>query len=418
MFPFTAQPFLHRGEPQGLPIVLSLFYGIFVQKNTMFMIQSKLPQTGSSIFAVMSKLAHDYQAINVSQGFPNFDPDTRLTDLFHHYQLNGCNQYSPMPGLPLLKQRIAEKTTFLYGSVYDPDTEITITAGATQALYTAISTVVHTGDEVIILEPAYDSYGPTVILNGGIPVYIPLQEPDFSIDWEAVAAACNNRTRMIIINSPHNPTGALITELDIRRLEELAGKYEFVVLSDEVYEHIVFDDRKHLSIGASEILRPRTMVISSFGKTYHTTGWKVGYVCAPAVITAEFRKLHQFTVFCVNTPAQYAYADHLQNRDPYLTLHTFYQKKRDYFNRLIEGSPYKLKPAEGTYFQLLDYSAVSSLHDQEFSELLVKEAGVAVIPLSPFYAKGSDSKLIRICFAKTDDILQKAAEKLVQFASR
>jgi methionine transaminase len=377
------------------------------------MIKSKLPGTGTSIFAVMSKMAQEYNALNLSQGFPDFNCSEELIDLVHHYQRKGFNQYAPMPGVPSLLKQISEKTHKLYGRYYSPINEIVITSGATQALFTAISTVINKGDLAIILEPAYDSYAPAVEANGGTPVFIkPLE--GFRIDWNGVENKFNSKVKLLIINSPHNPSGTLICKEDIIRLEELSRKYSFIIISDEVYEHMTFDNQAHLSISSSEVLYKRAFVISSFGKTFHTTGWKVGYCCAPETMMSEFKKLHQFIVFAVNTPVQHAYAEYLKNEDHYLSLNSFYQAKRDIFLKSIEGSLFILKPSAGTYFQLLDYSGISSLPDTEFCEYLIKEKSIAAIPLSPFYSGNYNEKIIRICFAKKDEVLTKAGEILKQ----
>ncbi len=374
--------------------------------------QSKLPDIGTSIFAIMTKMANDYKAINLSQGFPDFDPPEELKKLVNHFIESGHNQYAPMQGVKILRERISDKIRKLYGSYYNPNHEITITAGATEALYTAITTVVKPGDEVIIFEPAYDLYTPTVVASGGTPVYIPLKEPGFTIDWEMVNNSLTNRTKLIIINSPHNPTGSVLNRTDIIKLEELTADKDIFILSDEVYEHILFDNNRHESISKSIKLAKKAFIISSFGKTYHATGWKVGYCAAPAYLTKEFRKIHQFVVFAVNTPVQYAYAEYILNYEHYMELNKFYQRKRDFFISMIKTSRFNLSPANGTYFQLLDYSGISALNDIKFSEYLTKEVGVAVIPLSPFYSGINDRKLIRICFAKKDEVLAAAAEKL------
>ncbi len=373
---------------------------------------SKLPQTGLSIFAVMSKLAADYNALNLSQGFPDFNCSDELIQLVSDFQKGGFNQYAPMPGVPLLRVRISKKIAGISGHSYNPESEITVTAGATQALYSAITCLVNRGDEVIIFEPAYDSYAPAVILNGGIPVFIPLSGPGYKLDFNRLKSSINNKTKAVILNSPHNPTGTVITEEDLECLEEIAVNSNIYFISDEVYEHITFDDRKHLSIAGSEILRGRSFVISSFGKTFHTTGWKIGYCCAPESLMSEFRKIHQFIVFAVNTPIQYAYAEYLKKQDHYLSLNKFYQKKRDIFLDGINGSAFKYIPAEGTYFQLLDYSDISELNDMEYALSLIKVHGIAVIPLSPFYSNESkyNGRIVRICFAKKDEVLVKSAE--------
>ena len=374
--------------------------------------QSKLPDIGTSIFTIMTKMANDYKAINLSQGFPDFDPPEELKKLVNHFIESGHNQYAPMQGVKILRERISDKIRKLYGSYYNPNHEITITAGATEALYTAITTVVKPGDEVIIFEPAYDLYTPTVVASGGTPVYIPLKEPGFTIDWEMVNNSLTNRTKLIIINSPHNPTGSVLNRTDIIKLEELTADKDIFILSDEVYEHILFDNNRHESISKSIKLAKKAFIISSFGKTYHATGWKVGYCAAPAYLTKEFRKIHQFVVFAVNTPVQYAYAEYILNYEHYMELNKFYQRKRDFFISMIKTSRFNLSPANGTYFQLLDYSGISGMNDIKFSEYLTKEVGAAVIPLSPFYSGINDRKLIRICFAKKDEVLAAAAEKL------
>ena len=381
-------------------------------KNFNPQITSKLPAVGESIFATMTKMATDYNAINLSQGFPDFNCAEELLERVAYYQSKGFNQYAPMPGVLNLRNKISVKTEKLYGRKYNPDTEIVVTAGGTQALYTAITAIVSPGDEVIIFEPAYDSYVPAVKVNGGIPVFISLNKNDYSINWDIVEKSINSKTKLIIINSPHNPSGSILTKDDILTLEKIVGRKNIFLISDEVYEHIIFDGSTHHSFCTSSELSERTFVISSFGKTYHTTGWKVGYCVAPEKMMAEFKKVHQFIVFAVNTPIQHAYADILDNENMYLGLSKFYQAKRDLMISLLRNSRFKIKPALGTYFQLLDYSTISDLDDRAFSEFLTKEKGVAVIPLSPFYANGSKDKMIRICFAKKDEVLNNAAKKL------
>lgn len=380
-------------------------------KNIIDKNQSKLLNVGTSIFTIMSKMAVDYNAVNLSQGFPDFDCPDELKALVNYYIKNGNNQYAPMPGVPSLRQMISNKIKKLYNSLYNHESEITITAGATQALFTAISTIVRSGDEVIIFEPAYDSYAPTVVANGGTPVFIPLIEPDFSIDWDLVKSSINSKTRLIIINSPHNPTGYVINLADINNLEEITRGTSIIIISDEVYEHIVFEGR-HISLASSEELAKRTCVISSFGKTYHTTGWKVGYCAAPENLMVEFRKIHQFVVFAVNTPIQLAYSDFMNKEEHYLMLNEFYKKKRDFILSRLDESRFKFVKTKGTYFQLLDYSNISDKNDIVFSEFLTKEKGIAVIPLSPFYSKENPRRLIRICFAKKDEVLSNAAKIL------
>ncbi len=375
-------------------------------------LNSKLPNIGTTIFTIMSKMAADYNAINLSQGFPDFDCPDDLKKLVSHYINEGRNQYAPMPGLPLLRERISAKIEKLYGHNYNPETEINITAGATQALYTIISAVINSGDEVIIFEPAFDTYLPAIMANGGKPIPIPLSEKDFSIDWDRCKDSITNKTKLIIVNSPHNPTGSVINLADLKNLEEITKDTNILIISDEVYEHIVFDGNRHISISRSGELARRSFIVSSFGKTYHTTGWKIGYCAAPENLMSEFRKIHQFMVFAVNTPIQYAYADFMKNENHYLSLGFFYQKKRDLIINALKDSRFKLNKARGTYFQLLDYSGITDKNDYEFSEFLTKEIGVAVIPLSPFYSSDNKRKLIRICFAKRDEVLIEAAEKL------
>jgi methionine aminotransferase len=324
-----------------------------------------------------------------------------------------------MPGVLQLRQVISEKIFNISGCHYDPESEITVTAGATQALFTAITALVNKDDEVIIFEPAYDSYAPSVQLNGGIPVFIPLIKPGYRIDFERLRNSITPRTKLIIINSPHNPTGSILTKNDLEQLEEITRNSSVFFISDEVYEHITFDDKKHISIAGSPELRNRSFIISSFGKTFHTTGWKIGYCSAPANLMAEFRKIHQFIVFAVNTPIQYAYAEYLKNPQTYLGLNSFYQKKRDLFLKAISGSMFKNIPAEGTYFQLLDYSQISDLGDKDFANLLITKYGIAVIPLTPFYSEQVTyaDKVIRICFAKKDDVLVTAGDILRSIGS-
>ena len=377
-------------------------------------IKTKLPEWGTSIFTVMSKMAVENNAINLAQGFPDFNCDDELLELVHHFQKKGFNQYAPMQGVPLLRKSISEKIKKLYGRFYNPESEITVTAGATQALYTALTSIVEKGDEVIIFEPAYDSYVPDIISNGGTPVHIPLNPDEYVFNWDIVRGKISGKTKAIIINSPHNPTGSLITREDILELEQITNGTNILIVSDEVYEHITFDDKKHISLASSEELSKRTFVISSFGKTYHTTGWKMGYCAAPENLTKEFRKMHQFIVFSANTPVQYAYAEFIKQEQRYLSLRKFYQKKRDVFTSEIKNSKLKIKKCDGTYFQLLDYSDISDKPDMIFSEYLTKEIGVAVIPLSPFYEDRMNRTLVRVCFAKSDDILKKAADKLKQ----
>jgi len=375
-------------------------------------IQSKLPDVGVTIFTIMSKLANDHHAINLSQGFPDFDVHPDLVALVDNYMRSGHNQYAPMQGVASLRRRIAGKVLALYNASYDPESEITVTSGGTEALFAAISAVVQQGDEVIVLEPAFDSYVPVIQLNGGIPVYVEYKFPDYRIDWDDVRNALSPKTRLIILNSPHNPTGAVFTERDISALENILLDTDVLLLSDEVYEHIIFDGLRHESVCRYPELAKRSFVVSSFGKTYHTTGWKIGYCLAPAPMSKEFQRVHQFLTFASNTPIQYAYAEFMKNKDIYLNLSAFYQEKRDKFLSLIKDSRFKAIPCHGTYFQMVDYSAISHESDVEFSKRLTTEHGVASIPPSVFYHRQVDHKVLRFCFAKKDETLEKAAERL------
>lgn len=358
-------------------------------------------------------MANEYNAINLSQGFPDFNCSEQLIELVHHFMKNGNNQYAPMQGTIELRKQISLKVKRDYGREYNPEREITVTAGATQALYTAFSALVNKGDEVIIFEPAYDSYLPAIIANGGIPIAIKLNTIDFSIPWQEVEKSITKKTKCIVFNSPHNPTGAILKSNDLIQLERIVKNTNIFLISDEVYEHIIFDNQKHLSFAGYNELAKRSLIISSFGKTFHTTGWKMGYCCAPEYLTTEFRKFHQFIVFTVNTPIQLAVAEFLKDVTNIYLLPHFYQAKRDLFSSFIKNSKFILKNCDGTYFQLLDYSRISDKNDLEFSEYLTKEIGVAVIPISPFYKDGTNNKLIRVCFAKRDEVLKEAAEKLV-----
>jgi methionine transaminase len=376
------------------------------------MLRSKLPDVGLTIFSVMTQLSNDYNAINLSQGFPDFDVHPDLLDLVNKYMRSGHNQYAPMQGVLSLREMIAEKVMELYNAVYDPVSEITVTSGATEALFSAIAAVVHKDDEVIVLEPAFDSYVPAIQLNGGIPVYVKLRFPEYGIDWDEVKESVTSKTRLIILNSPHNPTGAVLSGDDIAALKHIVKDTKILILSDEVYEHIIFDGIRHESISRHPELLSRSFVISSFGKTYHTTGWKIGYCLAPAALSKEFQTVHQFLTFASNTPIQFAYAEFMRNKDVYLNLSTFYQKKRDRFLKLIEKSRFKPIPCHGTYFQMLDYSEISDEPDIQFSKRLIMEHGVASIPPSVFYHQKDDHKVLRFCFAKKDETMDKAAEKL------
>ncbi len=373
---------------------------------------SKLPQVGTTIFTVMSSLAQQYGAINLSQGFPNFNPSERLQRLVYEHMQRGANQYAPMPGLPLLRERIAEKMERLYGRTLDPETEITVTAGGTQAIFCAIAAFVHPGDEVILLEPCYDSYRPSVETVNGIPIPIALSAPDFRIDWEALRRRISKRTRMICINTPNNPTGTLLRETDMVMLTKLLKDTDILVMSDEVYEHILFDGELHASALRYPELYERSLCIYSFGKTYHNTGWKTGYCIAPPELTREFRKVHQFNVFSANHPIQAAFADFMSDPSEYADLAAFYQDKRDRFQQAMAQTRFKPIPCSGTYFQLYDYADISHESDFAFCQRLVKEYGVAAIPVSSFFSHPNDDKLVRFCFAKTDDVLEQAAERL------
>jgi methionine transaminase len=373
---------------------------------------SKLPKVGLSIFAKMSGLAQQHQALNLAQGFPDFEVSPLLIERVNQAMRAGHNQYAPMPGVMALREQIAIKTADCYGAVYDPNTEITVTAGATQAIFTAITALVREGDEVVVFNPAYDCYDPAIELAGGKTIHINLKYPHFSIDFAELKRVINRKTRMIIINSPHNPTGALISASDLKQLEKLVHNTDIIVLSDEVYEHIVFDGQSHQSVCSYPQLAERSVVVSSFGKTYHTTGWKLGYMLAPADLTAELRKVHQFNVFAVNTPMQYAMAETLKNKDEYLQLGAFYQQKRDLFVSMIAPSKFQILPAAGTYFQCLDYSAISDQRDVDFAVELVEKHGLASIPTSVFYHQDPNLRVLRFCFAKGQETLQKAAEVL------
>ncbi|MCW3085694.1 MAG: aminotransferase [Bacteroidetes bacterium] len=373
------------------------------------LIISKLPNVGTTIFAVMSKLAADHNAINLSQGFPDFNCHEDLVSLVNKHMKNGNNQYAPMPGLIGLREAIAEKTELLYTAKYDPETEITVTAGATQAIFTAITALIREGDEVIVFEPAYDCYQPAIELNGGKTVYLQLKAPDYTIDWEEVKKMISHHTKMIIINTPHNPTGSIMSKDDLKMLEKLTKDTDIVIISDEVYEHIIFDKNEHQSVARYPKLAERSFIISSFGKTYHTTGWKTGYCLAPKILMTEFRKVHQFLVFSANTPIQYALAEFLKQKEQYLELGDFYQKKRDYFIRQISNSKFTFTPAAGTYFQLLNYEKISKEKDTEFAIRLTKEFGLASIPVSVFYHENVDNNVLRFCFAKKEETLEKAA---------
>ncbi|MDF1673164.1 MAG: methionine aminotransferase [Vicingaceae bacterium] len=375
-------------------------------------IKSKLPKVGTTIFTVMSQLANEQNAINLSQGFPDFDSSTELSNLVTEAMNKGVNQYAPMAGLISLREQIAIKTEKLYGVNYHPESEITITAGATQAIYTAIAAMVHEGDEVIIFTPAYDCYEPAIELNGGKPVFVQMNAPDYSINWEQVKKLINQRTKMIIINTPHNPTGTVLSNEDMQALEKIVSDTDIVVISDEVYEHIIFDGEHHQSAARFPGLAERAFIISSFGKTFHNTGWKLGYCIAPKNLMVEFRKAHQFVVFCVNHPMQYALAEYIKKESNYLELSSFYQQKRDYFNSLIKDSRFEILPSKGTYFELLSYKNITNMADTEYAIELTKKHKVASIPVSVFYHQKLDEKVLRFCVAKKEETLLKAAEIL------
>lgn len=374
-------------------------------------IVSKLPNVGTTIFTIMSALANEHNAINLSQGFPNFECSARLQKLIYDYMQKGYNQYAPMAGVPILRERLANKIENLYGAVIHPD-EITIAAGGTQALFTAITAFVKAEDEVIIIEPAYDSYRPAIELCGGIPIVYELQSPDYQINWQEFAKLISPKTKMIMINTPHNPTGTIWEKSDVLALQNLVKNTEIIILSDEVYEHLIYDKKEHQSLLRYPELWERSLMIYSFGKTFHATGWKMGYVVAPPHLTSEFRKVHQFNVFSVNTPIQYAIAEFLAEPAEYLGLPDFYQAKRDFFLDVTQNSPFKPLECKGTYFQLFDYSDVSDENDFDFAKRLTKEFGVATIPVSVFYSSKRNDKVIRLCFAKTEETLINAGELL------
>jgi methionine aminotransferase len=375
-------------------------------------IDSKLPSVGTTIFTVMSRLAAECNAINLSQGFPDFDCDPALVEAVATHMRSGQNQYAPMQGLLRLRAAIAAKYEWAYGRRYDPETEVTVTSGGTEAIFDAVMAAVGAGDEVVVLEPCYDSYVPAIEMSGGTPVFVPLRFPEYSIDWDAVRQAITPRTRMIMLNSPHNPTGAVLTPADMAALAELVAGTRILILSDEVYEHIIFDGVRHESCAGSAALSARAFIVGSFGKTYHTTGWKVGYAVAPAALMAEFRKVHQFVTFSTNTPVQHAIADFLETRRGLAELGPFFQAKRDLFLRLMAGSRFRPLACHGSYFQLMDYSAITGEPDAEFAIRLTKEHGVAAIPTSPFLRLQPAPPVLRFCFAKRDDTLERAAARL------
>ncbi len=377
------------------------------------MLASKLPNVGTTIFAVMSQLAAEHRAVNLGQGFPDFEGPGALHEALARHVREGKNQYAPMTGIAPLRAAIANKTQRLYGRVIDSDTEVTVTSGATEALFAAIHAVVRPGDEVIVLDPCYDSYEPAIELAGGRAVHVPLTPPQFGVDWQRVNDAISPRTRLIMINSPHNPSGATLSPEDLDALAALVRNTSILVLSDEVYEHIIFDGRAHCSVLRHAELAERSFAVSSFGKTYHITGWKVGYCIAPPALTIEFRKVHQYLTFCTFNAAQWALAEVLES-DPqhYLDLPGFYQQKRDHFAAALAPSKFQLLPVAGAYFQLADYAAISDEDDQAFCRRLVTEHGVAAIPISAFYQSPPRQSIVRFCFAKTTATLDAAAERL------
>lgn len=379
-----------------------------------FALASRLPKVGTTIFTVMSALAAEKKAVNLGQGFPDFDCDPALVNAVTEAMQYGLNQYPPMTGVPALREAIAKKIATIYGHHYDPATEITVTAGATQSILTVVLCCVHPGDEVIVIEPAYDSYVPSIALAGGTPVFVQMEVSDrgYRVPWEKVAAAVTAKTRLLILNSPHNPTGSVLRQEDLNAVKDIVRGTDILLLSDEVYEHMVYDGQRHESLCRDPELAQRTFVVSSFGKTYHVTGWKVGYVAAPAALSAEFRKVHQFNVFTVNTPVQHGLAHYMRNPAPYLDLPAFYQKKRDLFREGLNRTRFRMLPSDGTYFQCVEYGAISTLPEAEFAKWLTTEIGVAAIPVSAFYDSPRESGIVRFCFAKKDETLTLALDRL------
>jgi len=377
-------------------------------------IESRLPAVGTTIFTVMSALAQEHGAVNLGQGFPDFDCDPKLIQAVDDAMRRGLNQYPPMTGVPALREAVAAKIETMYGHRYDPATEITITAGATQAILTAILAIVHPGDEVIVLDPCYDSYEPNIVLAGGRAVHVPLTPRSFRPDFDRIAAALTPRTRAIVVNTPHNPSATVWSAEDMQRLEALLRPTDVIVVADEVYEHMVYDGAKHQSIARFPELAARSFIVSSFGKTYHVTGWKVGYVAAPASLMAEFRKVHQFNVFTVNTPVQHAIAAYMADPAPYLQLADFYQRKRDLFREGLQRTRFTLLPSEGSYFQCVDYAAISDETEEAICRRLTRDIGVAAIPLSAFYPGGFEQRIVRFCFAKKDETLALALDRLTK----
>lgn len=379
-------------------------------------IQSKLPHTGTTIFTTMSALAIEHNAVNLGQGFPDFIMSEELVALVNKAMLDGNNQYAHMSGLPLLRQRIAEKVAMLYHNSINPETEITITPGGTYAIYTALTTVLQPGDEVIVFEPAFDSYLPNIEINGAVPVLIPLRFPGYQIDWELVRTKISAKTKMIMINTPHNPTGSVLSEADIQQLREIVRDTGIFILSDEVYEHLIFDGKQHQSILKYPDLFERSFVCFSFGKTYHCTGWKLGYCIAPQPLMHEYRKVHQFNCFSCNTPVQAALATFIQQKEQYLQIGKMLQQKRDHFQQLMQQTKFKPLPSYGSYFQVYDYSGLSDEAEKDFAIRLTREAGVTAIPVSVFYKEETNHQVLRFCFAKKDSTLEEAAARLVRFS--
>lgn len=375
---------------------------------------SKMPQTGTTIFTVMSALANEVGAINLSQGFPDFETSPELIKLVNTAMKKGHNQYAPMPGVQALREQISQKTEKLYGATYNPDTEITITAGGTQAIFTAITAIIVPNDEVIIFEPAFDCYAPAIKLMGGIVKSLELEPPDYKIPWDMVKRLINHKTRMIIINSPQNPTATILHKEDIDELSALMKNQDILIISDEVYEHLIYDGETHHSVARYPELQQRSFIVASFGKPFHATGWKVGYCMAPAFLMQEFRKVHQFLVFSVNAPIQYAIAEYLKNEHVYLDLPAFFQEKRDYFRKGVEQTRFKLLPCFGSYFQSVYFNNITDEKDADFALRLTKEVRVASIPTSAFYTKGTDHHVLRFCFAKKRETLDAALERLVK----
>ena len=378
-------------------------------------IHSKLPNVGTTIFTVINALATEHKAINLGQGFPDFMMDPQLIALVNEAMQKGNNQYTHMNGLPALREGLAEKMESLYGAIVNADTEITITPGGTYAIYTALTTLLHPGDEVIVFEPAYDSYIPNIIINGAVPILIPLQFPSYTINWDVVKAAITPKTKIIVLNNPHNPTGSILSAYDMEQLQSIVKNTSIFILSDEVYEHLVFDDKKHESILRYPNLMERSFVCFSFGKTYHCTGWKLGYCIAPAHLMKEFRKVHQFNCFSCNTPVQYALATFIQQKDKYLQLGTQVQQKRDYFQQLMLQTRFKALPTYGSYFQLYSYDGISEESEHELAIRLIKQYGVAAIPVAAFYNTQKNNKVMRFCFVKKESTLEAAVDRLIKF---